>query len=510
METALDETRKTMRSWALSSKDFDQTIEIAKFLGKLNWLNNDYKASDPEFESQIFEKYNPFIEETYELARKAQGDRARYLHIVSQAHSFGGHTALLISLLDHLDVGKSSQAVAITEHLNDQVRKRIDGHQIEDLSNFRSAKLKFEALAGCVSRSETIVLHIHPDDILAAIAALLALKKGKKVLFINHADHVFSFGTNCSSTLLEVSRFGWEFSEKYRRFRSHSFLGIPVFQEQMAGDQSRTGPVLSVGRPSKFAPDKRLDFSQFLSQLLERVPNDAVIVGPSGKEPWWQDVLIRYPGRVFFPGIVSSGELNSFFSKASCYVDSFPINGGTTLAQALCAGLNVFVPSGNSGGYNLAENLKSSSLDDMVCEIENFIKTGKLKTDQEGIRRGVKNAFSCQAVARRLRAAEEGANCPLPLQLQLDDGYFNQHRDRWLSEGRLRFPDSELTEFSVISRAWLLVFFVFRTRGRIRFPRTIWMLSWLLFGASLRRKLGTEALRGNKLFRNSGICAPNR
>ena len=41
--------------------------------------------------------------------------------------------------------------------------------------------------------ADCVILHIHPDDIGAAIAAAALRRAGVRVLFVNHADHSFAF-----------------------------------------------------------------------------------------------------------------------------------------------------------------------------------------------------------------------------------------------------------------------------------------------------------------------------
>jgi len=430
----LAQLRRLLRRAARQAGDAEGTLQAATLLGAINWQANDGQLSEEALEAGLAVHHGAAVAAAAATIRAGAVD---WLHVISESYDHGGHALLLLNLAEELARRGARQAVAVTRRPSGVFAARLAaaGVEMRVLTGSLVAKaagvLAHGRSAGCT------VLHIHPDDAGAALAARLLRTAGRRVLFVNHADHVFSYGPGAADATLEVSGIGWRLTAARRTTRAQGFLGIPVPVPATPGYRRRDGPIVSMGAWDKYQPGGGLSFPDFLLDLLPRTDRMVELIGPSGTEPWWSAVRARYSGRVRFCGPLPFPEAAVRLAEAGAYVDSFPRNGGTAFPQALLAGCTVFGPGGAEGGYGLAEVLRSPSLEAMTRELLRFLADGVEPPLQAEVRRRLTEDFNAAVVTDRLIAAAAGSLSPVPGELAAARRDLDYHVRIWQERGQV-------------------------------------------------------------------------
>lgn len=438
----LERLRRTLRKVALRASDLDGAIEAADVLGWLNWQNNDGLLTEEALEAALDVRHGSVLAASAQPQRHPNTD---WLHVISTAYDFGGHTRLLKMLLTAQENAGMRVAVAVTRSAVAGFREEIARtgvilHLLEGTPAQRARNLI------AVGRTaDRIALYIHPDDAGAALAARRLRLEGRKVLFVNHADHCFSYGPGAADVCLEVSSFGSRLSAARRTIHSQNFLGIPIQATGVAPLAPSPpfglprGPVFSIGSSQKYKPGGGFDFPAFACDLLDRTHVEMELVGPSPHDPWWADAKAKHGDRLRLLGPLSYEETSARLACASAYVDSFPMPGGTAFPQALMAGKTVFGIRSDCGGYNLADTLRYPSVEAMGEALISFLGTGLLPERQVKMRLRIAEEFNADACAARLEAAANGNINTVPPEMMAAPCALNHYINMWHEAGRIAF-----------------------------------------------------------------------
>jgi hypothetical protein len=429
-----------LRYKALEAKCFDSAMTLAALYGQLHWKNITGFFADEDLEQALFERWKHDF-----LVAQVPKDNGSWCHIVTRADTSGGHTRLLMQLANGLDQCGISQSLIVTQKAAKKLRPE-----------FSQSSLVVQILSGTLSRrarncfaagldASVVVMHIHPNDIVAALVARALRDNGKTVLFINHADHVFTFGPGAADAVLEICATGWKTTRERRCARAQYFLGIPIMSERdkMAPEiVNREGPILTVGSPGKYSPAGDLNFARFLEDLLSRLPNDVVLVGPNGSEVWWADLKSKFPDRAHFKGTLTHAEVRQEYLRASCYVDSFPMDGGTTFSEAMMYGLASFGLNRQSSlGISPADEVRCYSEADLVEQVTEFLRGGEYPAKVKIARQLIATELSREATVRRAKDAAKGLGVELPEALSgLGNRSIDYNASIWKATGQIHIP----------------------------------------------------------------------
>jgi len=390
-----------LRSAALSSPSLNDSLVFLRVYARLNWENISGKFADESLEKAIYTRW----QQSLRVSDNASAPQADFLHIATQTHRQGGHTRLLWKLSKGLrEYG--TQALLLTD-----ARKRnfVDDFpgSVSRLEGQLADRCK--KIVAASRNAETVLLHINPDDSPAAMAARALRAEGKKVLFVNHADHVFSLATGAADVVLEICMTGWKTTSGHRSFRAQSFMGIPITTDrtpQVPHVAPREGPIVSMGNSWKYHPNQELSFPGFLMRLLPRIRNDVILIGPSEKDRYWKEVMDAFPGRIRLCGMLPENEVDFILESASCYIDSFPIEGGTSYPQAAMAGVPCFATNANeASGTTPVEELRFETVCELEHEVVKFLSGGPYPFDLIEVQKRIGRDFSESAVAARVMAA---------------------------------------------------------------------------------------------------------
>jgi len=360
------------RSRVIAEKSVDHLLAMAEFYGSLRWENFNGIYEDSDLQGIVQRKV---LQSRYlrlpDLTRKQGGT----VLIASALYESGGHSRVVLNLLKAFKED-AQHRLLITRHVASHYRDDLDKHGIVyQLCASRGIELINEILAYCAA-ADRIVLHIHPDDIIATTAVTILAASGKPIIFYNHADHVFSFGISSATVVCEVSNYGIELSKRTHRVKEYSYLGIPIdilgttaaSNTPTSKKQSQT--VLSGGASYKYVPGKT-SFSNLVDNVLERRDDVTfLLVGPTGKEPWWTAVRERWGNRIqFLGGLLTYRQYLDTLASSDVYVDSFPITGGTAFPEALLRKKLVTGLSNPIQGYSPADALRVADVQELSEEV---------------------------------------------------------------------------------------------------------------------------------------------
>jgi hypothetical protein len=478
-QSQLKRLKKVLREEIMESSCLNASVQAAQILGYINWKAFDDKYSDEKIESLLFALYNRKSIQPNRLR-----ERLDWLHIVSSVgeRGGGGHSQLLLNLIHELAKRNTKQGIFITRKASPWFVTKANDAGVKVFCHNKNDCAWISDLVDIGSSASTVTLSIHPDDIGASIAARALRSKGSKVVFVNHADHAFSYGTGSADIILEISGYGWNITREYRQFNEQSYLGIPFISDNIGASSTKANKIICVGSSHKFEPVAGISFPAFLADLVKSCNLPIELVGPTGMEKWWTGYLRQYSERVTFHGPLSPAKTQALIKASSVYVDSFPIPGGTAFTQALMSGCTVFGICHSSGGYSMADALRYDSTSEMLNGIVNRAKLGYEPVAQCIMREQVEKYHAVSAVVDRLIKASKGEPVPLPARLEKAGKLLNNDAFVLNNPNNFHFNFGEATELRFLTRMRVSIILVLSSdlRGLITLiPKCLF---WCLVG----------------------------
>ena len=362
-EKKFDCFAKKIKKIGLSKNKLQDALEWGELYGRVLYTNYPDVYRDDEFENTLVAQYLAESEiSSFTLPRK--GD----LHVVSEPYSTGGHTRLLEKIIKV----RGSGDVLVTRPLSSTENVL----NLSDLSEIRYSQTGFaiNEILNISSDYKTIFLHIHPDDLTSAVAmGVLKEKSSCRIIFINHADHIFSFGYSSSSVVAEMGPFG----DKLRKVKGRGeavYLGLPfdldefkpVDCQRLDGDLT----IMSGATSFKYKTAAGLSFTKLVEDILGAIPNaKLIIIGPSISFEW-RKVIMRYPTRLKVVPKLPYEEYRQLMEDVDVYIDSFPLSGGTTVPEVRSKNIPVTGVLCGSYGYTPWDKTKYSSNTKLVSALK--------------------------------------------------------------------------------------------------------------------------------------------
>lgn len=364
-----------MRSRLLNEKNVNDMLAIARFYGEIRWANSDGVYHDDPVEEAVESRV--LQSKKLHLPNFSKTDGETVL-VASALYDSGGHSRVVLHWLKAF-AETNNHRLLITRSAASRFMQSVEALNVpHHLCANSGIELINEILHYCAD-AERVVLHIHPDDIAAAIASRILAKFRKQIIFFNHADHVFSYGISSAQLVGEVSSYGVALNKRMRRINDYSYLGIPIdysSSQPCLKAPKTTNPeqtVLSCGAPYKYAPGQSF-FGDFIDSVLQVRPNVTfLLVGPTGNEPWWAGTRRRWDARIRFFGELSHAKYLEIMLTADIYVDSFPITGGTAFPEALLNGKVVAGLNNPIQGYSPVDELRSEDVSALTIQVINLL-----------------------------------------------------------------------------------------------------------------------------------------
>lgn len=390
----------------LAQARLDEAIRRARFLGELLWKNGLGQYQLMALERALLDRFDAAC--TFHVGTRL----CRFGHVLTKAYDTGGHTRLVERLVGSEAMGDS--AVVVLEAASALAAQRLAKarHGLRSVSPMHHGSARVLALASEFSRYQVLVLHIHPHDIEATLAAALAKKHaGVRVLLYNHADHVFTYGLSVAERVLEISHFGWALRGLRGTGDRSFFVGIPLqLATHRQVHQCLDGPIVAAGSAYKFRPALGQSFPRFLVRLCQRVDCDIQVVGPRKLVDWWWWPARWLLGRrLKLRRRLDYEQYLNVISTASAYVDSFPYVGGTAFAEVVARGVSCFGVLTGTHGYSPADLLKSPSEAQLLEALVAYSQSGvREEVDEEAVYRHMREAHDVERVAERIMCALDG------------------------------------------------------------------------------------------------------
>ena len=294
--------------------------------------------------------------------------RGHVVHVLSQAYAEGGHTRLVWRWIEN-DASRTNsivltgqQGIPVPQHLTDAVR--ASGGQIislgETSSNLlvRAAELRRIAESG----ADTLVLHVHPYDVLPSIALV---DVPARIVFLNHADHVFWVGASIADVVADIRPAGQRLSIAERNTRGSFSAIVPIpLTAPPASDKAlareRLGlaqdavVVISIASGYKYGASPGHHFIDIHRDFVLANPEAILLVIGPTSDGRWQDISDETNGRFKAVGMVQG--LEDYYSAADIYLDSIPFASLTSLLDAALRGIPVLALSETAANSVLTSN----------------------------------------------------------------------------------------------------------------------------------------------------------
>lgn len=401
-------------SLAIADTDIDAALRVARGYGQFLWANNVGVFADSEFENLLVEHL------TWLLKGRVKQGGFDTLHLMTTAHTSGGHTGVVERLLG-IGIG---DGLAILDKLPGSDLKQLpNGNGIKVFNGIRkeSGTATISEILEIGLKFKNVILHIHPNDIYSAIAAMLLVKLGVKVFMYNHADHVFSFGYSAAQKVFEISKYGWVRGALRGIEHKQTFVGIPIPTDNVRPVKYReTTPkqIFMAGSANKFMPWANYSVPEFINQIHKKEIGGnrlkITICGPTGREKYWQSLNADARRHIKFLGQRPHAEYLKLLLTCDCYIDSFPVANGTGFVESVMQGIPSFGLD-LYAGYSCADVLRSHSVEDLVEALASYMENrGAVYHRLLEVREQVILEQSAEVCGERVRCAMESqSNIPL-------------------------------------------------------------------------------------------------
>ncbi|ASD23148.1 hypothetical protein B7495_14390 [Cryobacterium sp. LW097] len=294
--------------------------------------------------------------------------KGHVVHVLSQAYSAGGHTRLVWRWIENDTTRINSvvltgqQGIPVPHQLADAVA--ASGGHIVSLGETSSSLLIRAAELRRISETgaDTIVLHVHPYDIVPSIGLV---NVSARIVFLNHADHVFWIGGSIADMVADIRPAGQKLSIAERNLPGalSAILPIPLttpphadkrVARDLLGIAQDAVVIISIASGYKYGASLGHHFIDIHREFVLAHPEVVLrVIGPAS-DGRWQAISDETGGRLRAVGMVQG--LESYYAAADIYVDSIPFASLTSLLDAAVRGVPVLALSETGADSVLTSN----------------------------------------------------------------------------------------------------------------------------------------------------------
>lgn len=359
---------------AADAEDLDGALTLVRTAADWAWFHHPGIFVSPVLEDVMGRAAGELLR-TGTSRRTRRGPRRQVLHVLTEAYELGGHTRLVRQWIDADRTSRHSVAITdqrpAPEHLTAAVRRAHGAvHQLPDVPFLERAR----RLAQLANQHDVVVLHIHPHDVVAAVAVEALVRQQPPharpaVLLLNHADHVLWLGARSPDAVVNLRQSAEDVCVERRGISRDRCvrLAVPVATVQrrasraLAKEQLGLAPgtqlLLTIGSNYKFFAEQDLHLTELVAPVLLERP-DAVLlaVGPHPRRPEWERAAAATGGRIQALG--HQGDLRLLHEAADVYLDSYPCPSLTSKLETCLYGVPSlsFTPLGAALGPLVADN----------------------------------------------------------------------------------------------------------------------------------------------------------
>lgn len=359
-------------------------------------INNSdyYKVNITDIELALIDKVSSSMKDNLHKECLVTKD---ILFVISEGYATGGHTRLMEHLSRMLSV---SCPLLITRPTDSAVVGKFTQYFSTIINCFNNGdELTYIQQIACNMQAyKKVILNTHPDDIHTVIACALAkkLNSSLQIYFVNHADHLASYGVTVTDVWFEISLYGQQL-DKDRGLSLNtktSFLGIPINREEKEFFQpisynynSQGFSFLTAATAYKYDTINGDSIEPLARRILSlNNYNQMTFVGLKiDINPIFLSLKEEYPERLHFFSSLPHHDYLFLTQSADFYIDSYPLPGGTAFVEQFISGKPCIGLHTSFYGYTPLEMIKRTTVDEVVelliqnTPTENFIKDLQLK-----------------------------------------------------------------------------------------------------------------------------------
>lgn len=361
----------------------EEAIEYAEQVGLLLRTNSIGYYSLNKIEEYLIDRVSLVIPSYFNEVVFNKSEELKCLFVASELYHTGGHTRLMERLAKFLDCKAS---LLITKKPSESIIEREQQFFSNIYDNKKANKVTLDSVffnLNIILKFDVIILNIHSEDISAIIACGIAKKLNEniKIHFVNHADHLFSYGSSVADVWYEISAYGRCIDAKRNLNAEKCFLGIPIENvDTKVGYQYafKNGDcILTAGARIKYKPTNGVDIMPLINSLLKKYNKSSLqVIGVNCyKDHWWWLMKLKYGKRLILSKSMPYEKYLKVTSSAKLYIDSHPFPGGTAFVEQylqgrLCTGL-----ISDYKGYSPVEVLKMKTVDEVMSFLASDFKS---------------------------------------------------------------------------------------------------------------------------------------
>lgn len=466
-----------------AEKDIPSAFALAGWMATLLRRNHSRIYRLDALETILLEKLPPLP-----MPAPGPSDAAgAEIHLATEVYRSGGHTPLMVHLIEQTDQPVSLLLTRMTDVQLAAQALGLPATSVLSAGQESHPLARVHALAQQLLKGRRVIVSIHPNDIVGAVALRLAktMRPDLPMAFMNHADHIFSTGIGICDHVLEISAYGWELRDARGTTEKSTFVGIPISPRaapSMASPPPGQPIILTGGASYKFRPLPGLSLPPVLAELMRRHPTARLMVlGPKPRDWWWWPLRAGFRHRVQVHRALPKERYQQFLQDCSIYIDSHPIPGGTALPEALMTGRNIAGLRGVVWGYSCADELLDTDPEAFQASCARLLEGAEQALAlQQDVRARCADWHSPASVRRRLDAAWSGVRSSPPMNIGMPASSRRPLEQRWIDAGSLAHPGRREWPLTRTDKQWLA------QRHVAHFGWRSWSTLKLLFYAHVR------------------------
>lgn len=278
-------------------------------------------------------------------------EKGKCLLVTTRTYEFGGHTRLIERWIEYDKATRYSLAVLNGGVATERLRNAIVtcGGKIHMLEGHGDYIEKGVELRKIAAEYESVFLFSLDADPIPLIAFGTSEFK-RPVVLRDHIDHLFYLGLGVADLMVCGRRFSYEIA-KYRGIKDGDIHFCPLPMErknrcclmsqkcarEQLGINGFGKIIVSCGREMKYRPIGTGSFLDYVVPLLKRFKDLLVIVIGADENdfPQWGELSKSYDSRFRLIKRVPHESLYVYYCAADLVIDSFPLEGPTSLQDAV-------------------------------------------------------------------------------------------------------------------------------------------------------------------------------
>ena len=307
-----------------------------------------FVASNPTgcYYFKDFEKYLIGISNQYNYTKEINKSD-KILLVMSEAYVAGGHTRIVEHTIknsprDNFNLVFTRANFDIPVSLISICEEKTVTIQYLSSGDIISKSLELRKIS---SKYSKVVMHIHPEDFIPVLS--YGVESWDIPVFLyNHAEHRTWFGNSIVDLVMDLSNKASENTKQFRMVQNSEVLDIPLEQKNIEPDinlklrEYHSIPndaivFFSGGSSYKYNPNKTIDFTTVVDDILKNVKNSFfVIIGIKSESKNWIKLKEKYKKRLIMLTSMPYTEYEKYYNIVDIYIDSMPVSGFTVLLEA--------------------------------------------------------------------------------------------------------------------------------------------------------------------------------